>query len=438
MKSEFSGRRGRRWWVWLELVLLCAVTPLLLFPGGWRTFALLALPLIWIGNRLMTGHFVRRTPFDVVILVLLVMVLVSLYATYAVAISLPAISGTLLGISVFYWVAQAAHPPRTWWLIVTGMVAVGVALSIVGLFSVHWPAKVAGLLSITSRIPPLLIGLPGIDDGLNSNELAGALLWVFPIDMGIVWWLVAHQRRLRTTWGRGRTSVATLLALITTTVILGVFTLMQSRSGYLALAAGGVAVIGMMLPTRVRWLALGIVIIGLMATVLITALSPESIALRLFDEPSVSASADQSSISLEQRAEIWSRAIYGMQDFAFTGMGMGTFSHVLPVLYPMFSIGPDVTINHAHNEFLQAGLDLGVLGLIAFVGLLIIASWLLRDLWRSTGEPLPRALVLALGCALWMHSVYGLTDAIPLGSRYGLFFWALLGLIAARAKRPST
>jgi len=39
------------------------------------------LPLIWIGNWLATGHIVRRTPYDVIILTLLVMTLVSLYAT---------------------------------------------------------------------------------------------------------------------------------------------------------------------------------------------------------------------------------------------------------------------------------------------------------------------------------------------------------------------
>jgi hypothetical protein len=83
--------RGRRWAIkaaiWLKpdtaaFVLLAVAAPCLLFPGGWRTLALALLPLIWIGNRLATGHIVRRTPYDVIILTLLVMTLVSPYATY--------------------------------------------------------------------------------------------------------------------------------------------------------------------------------------------------------------------------------------------------------------------------------------------------------------------------------------------------------------------
>jgi len=36
------------------------------------------------------------------------------------------------------------------------------------------------------------------------------------------------------------------------------------------------------------------------------------------------------------RVEVWSRALYGIQDFPFTGMGMNAFRRVVPVLYPCF------------------------------------------------------------------------------------------------------
>ncbi len=61
--------------------MLLMAAPLLLFPGGWRSLALLVLPLIWFGNRLVTGHFAPRTPYDAVIVCLLAMVLVSITAS---------------------------------------------------------------------------------------------------------------------------------------------------------------------------------------------------------------------------------------------------------------------------------------------------------------------------------------------------------------------
>jgi len=72
---------------------------------------------------------------------------------------------------------------------------------------------------------------------------------------------------------------------------------------------------------------------------------------------------------LDGRVEIWSRAIYGIRDFSFTGMGLGTFRHIVPMVYPLFSVSPDLDVGHAHNELLQAGVDLGIPGLIAFIAL---------------------------------------------------------------------
>jgi len=62
---------------------------------------LIVLPLLRIGNRIVTGHFIARTPYDAAILGLLVMVLVSLYATYDIAVSLPKITVVLLGVGTF-------------------------------------------------------------------------------------------------------------------------------------------------------------------------------------------------------------------------------------------------------------------------------------------------------------------------------------------------
>lgn len=58
------------------------------------------------------------------------------------------------------------------------------------------------------------------------------------------------------------------------------------------------------------------------------------------------------SLGLEARVEIWSRAVYAIQDFPFTGCGLGTFRRIVPILYPLFLISSDADIGHAHNLFL--------------------------------------------------------------------------------------
>jgi putative inorganic carbon (HCO3(-)) transporter len=146
--------------------------------------------------------------------------------------------------------------------------------------------------------------------------------------------------------------------------------------------------------------------------------------------------------TLSVRFEIWSRAIYGIQDFAFTGMGMNAFRRVVPVLYPLFSIDPTMDIGHAHNAFLQAALDLGIPGLIAYLSVHVSAFAMLVSTWRRRGrlpfpEPLSRALILGLGGGLAAHLIYGLTDAVALGAKPGVLWWMLLGLVASLYRGPA-
>ena len=63
-------------------------------------------------------------------------------------------------------------------------------------------------------------------------------------------------------------------------------------------------------------------------------------------------------------------------DFPFTGIGMGSFTEVAESLYPFFSSPGRVF--HAHNLFLQAIVDLGIPGLIAWFAIImivILVSW---------------------------------------------------------------
>ena len=133
-------------------------------------------------------------------------------------------------------------------------------------------------------------------------------------------------------------------------------------------------------------------------------------------------------------------------------MGMNAFRKVVLVLYPLFTISSEFDIAHAHNEFLQAALDLGIPGLVAFISLYIVAFWMLADGWRVTRHLqqntakspkgdycevpeegsliVTRSLILGLGGGLLAHLLYGLTDAVALGAKPGVLFWMLLGLIA--------
>ena len=248
-----------------------------------------------------------------------------------------------------------------------------------------------------------------------------------------------------------RLVLVTILCLLATIFMGAVFVLTQSRGGYIGLAVTLPLLILIALPRRWRWYSLiALVVLAILLGLLVAsrweAVRTWVAGSDLAADPALSLN------SLEGRLEVWSRAIYGIQDFPFTGMGMNAFRKVVPVLYPLFLVSPDVDIGHAHNEFLQAALDLGIPGLIAFIAIYIITFWMLADIWKATRHPqlntakspkgdhwslntehwslITRSLTLGLGGGLLAHMLYGLTDAVALGAKPGLLFWMLLGLIA--------
>ena len=217
--------------------------------------------------------------------------------------------------------------------------------------------------------------------------------------------------------------------------VFAIFVLFQSRGGYLGFVIAEIAALLVVAPPRARWALIGALvglgILGLYAV----RVNPDFLVLLFWGSNDVNAYDPTATIeTVNGRMELWVRAIYGIQDFPLTGMGMNTFRRVVHVLYPLVLIAPDTEISHAHNEFLQAALDLGIPGLIAFVALYLIAFWILAQVWKSAEgfalAPLTRAIALGCGAGLGAHMIYGMTEVVALGAKPGFVFWMLLGLVA--------
>ncbi len=424
-------------WHW---ALLALAAPFLLFPAPGRSLALLVVPGLWVVAWLAGREPLPRTPFNGALLLLSLAVLVSLYATYDIAVSLPKVAGMVLGLGVFYAVVRVGQRPRGWWLCGLVFVTAGVGVAGLGLLGIRWIAKVGFLAPIISHLPSALVSLPGASEGLHPNEVAGTLLWVIPVLVSFLWLTFPH---LRNRWA----VLGWCLAVAATLFVTGVFVLTQSRGGYIGFALAGPALILIALPPRVRRFSLGgLAVLAIVAVIVVSRYGADPVLRELIGGARTSDPA-LSLDSLEGRVEVWSRAIYAIQDFPFTGMGMNTFRRIVPVLYPLFLVSPDFDIAHAHNEFLQAALDLGLSGLIAFLALYIGAFWMLFEIWRLAPRSTLyapqswRFLVLGLGGGLFAHMLYGLTDAVALGAKPGLLLWMLLGLVAAlfeqaRSSRP--
>jgi O-antigen ligase len=135
--------------------------------------------------------------------------------------------------------------------------------------------------------------------------------------------------------------------------------------------------------------------------------------------------------SAESRAELLSRGLTMLGDFPFTGIGLGMFPYRLSTLYPVFIADPEAEPPHVHNLYLQAGIDHGFPGLIAFLAfvalLLVMAVQAVR---QSRGRPW-EPLTVGMLAGLVAHLVHGLTDAVGYSPRSHVVVWAYFGLLTA-------
>jgi putative inorganic carbon (HCO3(-)) transporter len=426
-------------WQWVILVL---ISPFLLFPSPKRSLVLIIIPFLWL------IAFVQKrkqaiTPLNIPIMLMMVMVLVSLWATYDIEVSLPKITGIILGISFFFGLYFLTISKKSIKIPLIIYLLTSSGLALISLLGLRQFQKISLLQPLVQRLPQTLTSLPGAEGGFHPNEVAGSLLWVLPLLLSIFLLLLLRFKH--------RKQISLLVYLLITLIVFVlllfsglVFALAQSRTAYLALFLAVLLLIVLFLPRRFRISFTVVLTILLLLSVWYAWQS--GFIQNLYEETTIGGTT-ASVTSLNGRIEIWSRAIYGIQDFPFTGMGMNTFRKIMPILYPLFTISPEVDIGHAHNEFLQVALDLGIPGLIAFISIYMLSFGMLLQAWERAGSRrVPtqqqglsaflhsragvRALVIGIVSSLLAHALYGLTDAVALGAKPGILFWMLLGLVA--------
>lgn len=400
-------------WLWT----LCLL-PFAVFATPLRAIPLLLLPCLWLVRRFKGGRLVARTPLDWALVGLLLMALVSLWVTPDLASSFPKVMGLVYGVMVFYVaVGFSGRGHKQVWQSVILLCGSGLAIASVSFLAIEWKNKVVGVQLITSRLPEPLIRLPGASAGFNANEVAGVLLWVLPLMMVLVVtvWRESNQRSYR-------------FILTGACGVVGiVFVLAQSRAAYLGLAVALLFMVLVALRQHRQWvvgLLIGVVVLSF-TTVVTGQIEP-----LLFASSDTEVHQTFSLETIDSRQDIWARAIYGIQDFPVVGMGLNQFRHVVPVLYPLlFVTGEAFDIAHAHNHWLQAGVDFGLPGLVFYGAMWLGLATMLWQCWRKHQGTQLGWLTVGLSASLLAYFVFGLIDAVALGARPGFIFWLLLGII---------
>jgi putative inorganic carbon (hco3(-)) transporter len=242
----------------------------------------------------------------------------------------------------------------------------------------------------------------------HPNQFAGFLIALIPLALTL-----AVDRRAASPALRRLAAVAATLAL-------GAVAFSFTRGAVAGLVAGGLVWLAVVRP-RVAVAALVVVAIGGVM------LTPAALKDRL---------TDPAGEDLGLRADLWSSALdlYGTRPLL--GVGLGNFGEAygrLPstgtqrrLLHQRQVLVPP----HANNLFLTILAEQGIIGALAFLGLLGAALWSCARAARRE-DVLDRALGVGVGaglCALLAHSLLEYT----LFGEVALPLFALLGVLAVR------
>ena len=237
----------------------------------------------------------------------------------------------------------------------------------------------------------------------NSNVGGSILALLLPMILGIcVWAWTKHHRKLL---------VLSILTLLPTLVGLA---LSQNRGAWLGLSAAGLT--SGLLAWEMRLRRLGglsstrslrynnALIIGgwLLVAGVIWAASTLPTVGRLVGSP-----LDMGKSAIE-RIAIWQSMRPLVDDYLFTGSGLGSTTMVYSSYVMMLHVG---YLSYAHNLYLQIAIEQGIPGLIAFIWLISSAA---HTVMNPQADRVPgQSLRVAALASLTVLVVHGMVDAVP-------------------------
>lgn len=267
----------------------------------------------------------------------------------------------------------------------------------------------------------------------NVNEIAGVLSWLTPLMAGFALIRIGHNEEDTSDKGRFWFSVRVVSAILFVLLFIALL-FGQSRFAILGVIITLALLALVAIPDR-TWRYVALCFVGLIALlqagILFNFITPTSI-----DETSTNETVGLSgrdANSVETRLAIWQRSLEMMQDRPLSGMGMYMFRTAVnrePYRIPHYVDNDIPPPPHAHNEWLNIGAEMGVLGLLVYMAWQLVIVWMLWFGWRH-GDTVIRGFAIAVGAGLLAHALYGLGDTIALWDRFQFILWWLFGLVGA-------
>ena len=357
----------------------------------WGLWIILVALLPWVARWVSGGFPFQRSSLDWLIAIFLITAWIGYWASYDRTTAWSKIWFIVLGVLVFY--ALSAQPRQNRAGISNILFAMGVGVSIYYLLT-HDFAEAPRKLGFVNALG---LGIMSVRPQtgwtpIHPNYVAGIIALTVPFVLYTIWEGLQSRERF---------SVPLVLLIVAGLVVAGIALLMAtSRGVFLAMASGAGAIfIIKLIYTSRSWQGNGLKLFLALFIYLCV------IVAVLYAGPARTAGGvtGSSYYGNGSRAELFSRSLYLVADYPFTGGGLGSF----PGLYSHYLL--DIPFNYlpnSHNLFLDVAIEQGIIGGVAFLLLYLVGLWIvLSSIVTERGIPVFQLLIVFSLIAAMVHGM---------------------------------
>jgi putative inorganic carbon (HCO3(-)) transporter len=399
--------------------VLC-LAPVFLFPSPRYAVAFFMILIFLFLRTFMGGSFIPRTPLDMALLILLVQILISCIIVPDLSFSRGKIAGSTYGIILFYSLVGLLNQEKwiNWSL--KAFLAIGLIFTIIGVLGLNYywvyskygfrgvlKDEFGGLIkTLSEHIPKVNWRMPGAEEGVNPNPLAGTILLF--VCFGMVLFYFSLRGKLGGFYKKKKSVIFFVVLFICVIQVASLF-ITQSYGAWM----GFLLAMAFMILSRKKKILGALLISGGIVLSIILVLRPPLVG------------PGWKNIKIEKisaRIALWNAGLQIIQQYPITGIGMNRIRLEKQVGYDM---------SHVHNQLLHLAAELGIPALIAYLAILINMARMVNAVKKKTGPAWMKYAVQGLAAGQLAYFIFGMTDAVPLGAKPGIFFWISLALITS-------
>lgn len=427
-------------WVWIAVMIFAYWHHSPPIRDNYVFLLCFAVPIYgarWLVHR----RLFTKTPLDILLVIFVILTVYNFYnapisrASYFVLVCRP-----ILGVFIIWYVAEHVRQHGHLRYLTLATIFLGVLIGGIALVTSQWDVS-----NKSSTFAFVLTSLPKLDHkqfmpdmrlSFNSNEIAGALAYLCSFLLATTLKSFINQETAITRFERIIHKILRWGAFLGFLLTFSALFLGQSRFALAGVFVGLFIVILFVLPNwklrRVGFVIWGIFL--LLEIMIVTQVFPlygshNSTHTEIMESaPSTLNERDERTLST--RFQLWERAIRMMRDYPTTGAGMSTYKAL--VMRDEYSIAyyksKQIPPPHTHNMFLQMGADLGIMGLLLFIGWYGVGAWMAIQTYKNTSLN-SKIMTIAITSGILSYMGYGVGDTITLWDRFAFLHWWFIALI---------